>query len=885
MALTPGTKLGPYEIQSPLGAGGMGEVYRARDTRLDRVVAIKILPTNLSLNPEFKQRFDREARTISSLSHPHICQLFDVGSQDGTDFLVMEFLDGETLADRLRRGALPFPELLKIGMEVAGALEIAHRAGIVHRDLKPGNIMLTKAGTKLMDFGLAKPTTLGTTSSESAPLLSAARTMSGPTPLSPLTVAGSIVGTIQYMSPEQIEGKEADARSDIFAFGAVLYEMAMGKRAFEGRSQISVASAILEKDPEPVSASKPLTPPAFDYLVAACLAKDREDRLQSAHDARLQLKSISQQSATAIAPDRSSRTFVPPLLLATAALLLVAAATIFYLSQRANIPTLSVRAYIPPPPGTAFRPSGFDAGPVVISPDGKTLAFTAVDEKGRTNLWLRPLDAQQATMLPGTEDAANPFWSPDGRYLAFIAARKLKKISVSGGEPQTLSDDAESYYGDWNEDGTILFCKQNLGPIYRVSASGGEVSPATKLEKDEISNGYPSFLPDGKHFLYVASPLNGAQGQIKGGVLGKPEQSGIVIAPGYRPRFASGHLVFVRGGHIQAQPFNPNTFRLSGDPQTLGEARTFSVSPNGVLVYHESSAESEMKIFDRSGNLIATPGPLAMYYDPAVSADGKSIAVTVEDPRSERRDVWVYPVAGGQPIRITFGPDDFWPHWSPDGKEIAYSVRENGKASIRRRPLDGDQPEETLYTNTDEAYVRAQAVDWSPDGKYLAFDQETKEGVWSVWILPLAGDRKPFRPPAISSMSVSAYDGLFSPHSRSIAYFSYETGRPEVYLIPFLSNGAKYQVSTTGAYLPRFSRSGEFFFTTMGNRLMVGQIGKQANFRVDAIRPLFQLDLPNFAAPSYDVSADGQRFVVLTADHTKSTSITVLTDWLGALKK
>ena len=294
MALTSGTRLGPYEIQSPLGAGGMGEVYRAKDTRLDRTVAIKILPTHLSGNPEFKQRFEREARTVSSLNHPHICHLYDVGSQDGTDFLVMEFLDGETLAERLRRGALPFPELLKIGIEVAEALEIAHRAGIVHRDFKPGNIMLTKSGTKLMDFGLAKPTSLGATGSGSAPLLSAARTMSGPTPVSPLTTAGSIVGTIQYMSPEQIEGKEADARSDIFAFGAVLYEMAMGKRAFEGKSQISVASAILEKDPEPISATKPSTPVAFDYLVAACLAKDREDRFQSAHDVRLQLKGISQ---------------------------------------------------------------------------------------------------------------------------------------------------------------------------------------------------------------------------------------------------------------------------------------------------------------------------------------------------------------------------------------------------------------------------------------------------------------------------------------------------------------------------------------------------------------------------------------------------------------
>jgi len=886
MALTSGTKLGPYEIQSPLGAGGMGEVYRARDTRLDRTVAVKILPTHLCENPEFKQRFEREARTVSSLNHPHICHLYDIGSQEGTDFLVMEFLDGETLAERLRKGAVPLNELLKVGIEVAEALEIAHRAGIVHRDLKPGNIMLTKSGAKLMDFGLAKPTPRGTSGARSAPFLSAARTMSGPSPASPLTTAGSIVGTIQYMSPEQIEGKEADARSDIFAFGAVLYEMATGKRAFQGKSQISVASAILEKDPEPISATKPLTPVALDYLVATCLAKDREERLQSAHDVRLQLKgiSLSFSSAAAITATQASRTRRVGLLLASVALLLAAAAVIFFLWQRGSAPPLSVRAYIPPPPGTAFRASGFDAGPVVVSPDGKTLAFSAVDEKGKTNLWLRPLNAQQATMLPGTEDAARPFWSPDNQYLGFVADRKLKKISVSGGEAQTITDDAESAEtgsGDWSSDGTILFCKHYL--IYRVPASGGEVSQATRLDKDEIAHDSPSFLPDGKHFLYVSTPL-AHENQIKVGELGKPEQSGIVIGPGNRPRFASGHLLFVLGGHIQTQPFNPSTFRLSGDPRALGEAGTFSVSANGVLAYHESSAESELKIFDRNGNVIATPGPLAVYEDPRFSPDGKSIAVTVYDARSGKNDVWVYPAAGGQPTRITFGPQDFWPVWSPDGKEIAYSVSENGKDSIRRRPLDGHQPEETLYNNKD-VFTNSLALDWSPDGKYLSLDLASKEGTYSNWILPLAGSREPFRLQATSKMSVSSHDGLFSPDSRWLAYFSYETGRPEVFVVPSVSGEAKYQVSIAGGWLPRFSRSNELFFVTMANRLRVAQIAKQPNFHIDSIRSLFQLDFPNLTEPLYDVSPDGQRFAVLTADRTKSASITLLTNWPAELKK
>jgi Tol biopolymer transport system component len=333
--------------------------------------------------------------------------------------------------------------------------------------------------------------------------------------------------------------------------------------------------------------------------------------------------------------------------------------------------------------------------------------------QGRPPLWLRPLDAQQATMLPSTEDAATPFWSPDSRYLAFVADRKLKTISVSGGDALTLTEDVHSGCGDWSSTGIILFCKQNFGPISQISASGGQVSPATRLDKNEIANQDPSFLPDGKHFLYVSFQLS-RPSRIKLGVLGKPEQDGIEIAPGSRAVFASDHLLFVRAGHVQAQPFNLRTFTLSGDPQTIGEARTFSVSQNGVLAYHESSAESELKLFDRSGNLIGTPGPQAVYSDPRFSPDGKSIAVTIADPRSGADDIWVLPIAGGQPTRITFGPDDYWPVWSPDGKQIAYGVRESGKHSIRCRSLDGRQPEEVLYQ--DDAYINGSPIDWSPDG-------------------------------------------------------------------------------------------------------------------------------------------------------------------------
>jgi Tol biopolymer transport system component len=882
MALTSGTKLGPYEIQSALGAGGMGEVYRARDTRLDRIVAVKILPAHLSSGNEFKQRFEREARTISSLNHPHICQLFDVGRDGSTDYLVMEFLDGETLAERVRRGGLALNDLLKIAIDVAEALAVAHGAGIVHRDLKPGNIMLTKSGAKLMDFGLAKPALAGAPGSASAPLLSAARTMSGPTPASPLTTAGSIVGTIQYMSPEQIEGREADAASDIFAFGAVLYEMATGRRAFEGKSQITVASAILEKNPEPISTLRPLSPVALDQLVATCLAKEREERFQSAHDLALQLKAIAHapQASTVLAgePGHTMRSWLLP---AVAAVLLIAAALFFYLWQRGNAPALSVRAYIPPPPGTAFRPTGFDAGPVAVSPNGKMLAFTAVDERGVTNLWVRPLDAAQANMLQGTEDAAFPFWSPDSKYLGFAASDKLKKIAVTGGEAQTLADHAESRC-DWGADGTILFMDDHASTLRRVSSAGGEITTVTNHGSDEYADGSASFLPDGKHFLYVGYRVH-ATSRIKVGTLGKPDSS-IVLTEGNVPRFSSGRLLFVRSGKILAQPFDPATFKLSGDPQVLGEASAFSVSPSGVLAYHESSANSELKVFDRSGNVVATPGPLADYSSPRFSPDGKSISADIRDQNTGKRDVWIFPVAGGPPTRVTFGPDDFRATWSPDGGEIAFAVRDGNKFSVHKRPLDGSSPDETLYETSDFLFGTVQ--DWSPEGKYLSLDMQHTDRVYKIWILPLSGKREPFLSAASSSTRTDAeeYDGHFSPDGRWMSFFSYESGRPEVYVVPFQSNGAKYQASTNGGWVSRFAGN-EFFFVTMGNRLMAARYVTQPNFHLEEVHPLFQLDLPNFAGPNFDVSHDGQRFVVLTADRAKTSPITLLTNWTAALDK
>jgi len=483
----------------------MGEVYRARDVRLDRAVAIKVLASHLSSSPELKQRMEREAKAISALNHPHICHLYDIGSQDGTDYLVMEFLEGETLAERLRKGPLPLPEVLKIAIAIAEALTLAHRQGIVHRDLKPGNIMLTRAGAKLMDFGLAKATSpnLGVPGS-SAPLLSAARTMSEASPMSPLTTAGAIIGTIQYMAPEQLEGKEADARSDLFALGAILYEMVTGNRPFAGRSQISVASAILEKEPEPITATHPLTPPVFEQVVATCLAKNPDDRFQSAHDLSLQLKWIAGGKSPTVKPAeyrRRKREGILAAVAGTLALLLIASVILWRTSR--------------PVKQTAYfsAPLAFSARDVAVSPNGHNVAVVGRDSERKNLLWIYEPGAPQAKAIPNTEGANFPFWSPDGKSLGFFADGRLKRLDLSGGPVQTLCEAPTGRGGAWNKDGVIVFTPSGqLGfGLYRIDASGGTPTQITFPDREhaEDSHRWPVFLPDGNHFLYLAMDLSG----------------------------------------------------------------------------------------------------------------------------------------------------------------------------------------------------------------------------------------------------------------------------------------------------------------------------------------------------------------------------------------
>jgi serine/threonine protein kinase len=521
MPLASGTKLGPYEIQSPLGAGGMGEVYRAKDTRLDRTVAIKVLPAHLSSEPELKQRMEREARAISALQHANICTLYDIGSQGGTDFLVMEYLEGQTLAERLAKGALPLDQVLKIATEIAQALEKAHQQGIIHRDLKPANVMLTKAGAKLMDFGLAKPE-MSIASRAVGPLTPSTPTMnlaSLTAAASPLTQKGSIVGTFQYMAPEILQGGEADARSDLFSFGCVLYEMVTGRRAFEGKSQLSAFTAILEKDPEPISASQPLVPPMLDRVVRACLAKDPADRFQSAHDVAMDLRWMTDSGATESAKPASR--FNKSWTAALAALLfcfVILAAFAGYRWAKSSEEPVSVHAEIPPPDKFSLDTTGDAGGMPVLSPQGDKIAFVA--HAGETKvLWVRPLSSDSAQALQGTTGAAHPFWSPDGRYIGFFAGGKLMKIAATGGPVAVVADAPNSRGGSWSANDVIVFAADFQNALVKVSAQGGTATPATVLDKTKHdTHRWPWFLPDGKHFIFFATNHTG----------GDPKQNGML---------------------------------------------------------------------------------------------------------------------------------------------------------------------------------------------------------------------------------------------------------------------------------------------------------------------------------------------------------------------
>ncbi|MFY9528010.1 MAG: protein kinase, partial [Candidatus Acidiferrales bacterium] len=867
-------------IEATIGAGGMGEVYRAIDTRLDRSVAIKILPLHLCEQPGAKQRFEREARAISALQHPNICTLYDVGHQGGLDFLVMEYLEGETLSQRLAKGPLPPVQVLKCGIEICEGLEKAHRNGVVHRDLKPGNIMLTKTGAKLLDFGLAKPFDFAPAASlTSLPTSSKALDAE---PRQPLTAEGAIVGTLQYMSPEQLEGKEADERSDIFALGAVLYEMAVGKRVFDGKSQASVIAAILECDPPPISMLRPTSPAALDHVVKTCLAKDRDERWQSVHDVKRELQWIDAGGSHAgvAAPMAARRK--PSQIVAWGVAAICFLAAIVFASRsllRTPQPTRMVRSSLLPPQNSSFLPYNF-----AISPDGSRLAFVALDADGKTALWVRSLSTPGSQQLTGTEGAQFPFWSPDSRAIGFFAEARLKTVDLTGGGVQVLCDAPLPFGATWSRDGTIVFAPSLHGPLNRVPARGGTPAATTKLPRPGSiqAHRWPFFLPDGKHFLYIALWSSPADPRGDGIYLGSldsgdaklisPELTGNVL-------FASGHLLYVRDRRLVAQPFDPGRLQTTGPAVPISEQELerhpilfvsgASVSQEGVLVF-QSAADSPSRLvwFDSSGKELGQL-PEVGYKDPALSPNGRFLAVSSDDEHNGKHFIRVQDLQRGVSARLTDGGDEQIPVWSRDGKRISFSSAAFG-ADIYDIAADGSGAPQLLL----KGQAGGIPNDWSLDGHIVFMSLSEGHPFPSLGIYSPSNHQ-------VTPFAEDAVEAQFSPDGKWIAYSFGPTG---VFVQPFPGPGARIQLSNSGGQA-RWARNGkQIFYIQRDRKLMAVSFDPQTR-SASVPRVLFQTRIvaPNFAVWQYDVAPDG-RFLINSLPSGSSSPLTLLTNWIALLQ-
>jgi len=884
MPILPGRRLGPYEILSSIAAGGMGEVYRARDTRLDRIVAIKVLPTHLADRSELRERFEREARVVASLNHPHICTLFDIGHQDGIDYLVMEYLEGETLAQRLLKGPLPLDQVLQYAIEISDALDKAHRKGVTHRDLKPGNIMLTKSGTKLLDFGLAK---LRQDAAPATPLSQL------PTADDAITAQGTILGTLQYMAPEQLEAKEADARTDIFAFGAVVFELATGKKAFEGQSQASVIAAILEREPAPMSTLRPLTPPALDRAVQRCLAKDPDDRWQTVRDLNFELRSITEASSRVAGKQptffRNSHRDRLRLLAAIAAIAFIALgiAYVFHYFPAAieekTVSTLSVL----PPQNAAFS---IEDAPMV-SPNGRFLAFVAT-LNGSNSLWVRDLSSLAARPLPGADGVdigGEPFWSPDSRYLAFFANGKLKKISVTGGPVLSLCDAALGRGGSWSQNDVIVFAPNDRSGLFLVPAAGGTATAVTELDRasSETSHRLPWFLPDGRRFLYTAwsTPANTA---IYVGEIGSRKRHRLLTAFS-NAVYGSGYLLFMRGRTLMAQPFDAGKAELTSEPLALAEQvdyspkvatqGQFSSSQNGILAYASNAGGSlQLTWFDRSGKSDGMVGSPGLLNELRISPDSNTVVSDRLDPETGFYNLWLYDLARGTTSRFTFEAQssDRNPIWSPQGDRIAFSSNRDGTNKLYQKDTRSTPKEIPL----DISGYNKQAIDWSSDGRYIVERVNDPVTGPAIWVLPLFGDKKPF--PYLQT-EFHVWPDRLSPNGQWLAYESDETKRWEIYVDTFPTPGGKHQVSIDGGSTARWSRDGkELYFLSLDGKMMAVAVRGGANFEAGVPAPLFGTKL-NFG--DFDVSKTGRFLIPTQIKEPGTLPITVTVNWPAGLKK
>jgi serine/threonine protein kinase len=862
MALQTGARLGAYEVLSLIGAGGMGEVYRARDTRLDRGVALKILAPALAPDDHFRARFTREAHAVSALNHPHICTLYDVGRQDDIDYLVLELLEGETLATSLRHGPLPFSDVLRYGVEIADALEEAHRHGIVHRDLKPGNILLTRGGTKLLDFGLAKaiPTV--------SPAGDALTTTSGVP-----TAAGMIVGTPQYMAPEQITGAPPDARTDIFALGALLHEMTTGRRAFEAATEQGLAAKILASETPPVSMLAPGTPPAFDYLVRGCLAKEPGDRWQAAHDVKLQLQWIRtqdprQNAAAPSAPARRRWMSWGAAALATG----LSLTTMLLLSSRgAPVERSPARFEIPLP--SHIRLNTWDRGE--ISPDGRHIVVMA-SVHGRPELIIRDLDSLQVSERDDTENASAPFWSPDSQSIGFFAGGKLKRIALTGG-PATLLADTKEFTGQrggatW-AGGVILFPSSD-GDILQVADTGGTATVVATLPRAAGKQfGWPRFLPDGRRFLVtqITDPALYVASLDTPGTHKLPQEGGEAV-------FAAGHLLYFRGVGVYARPFDTARLEFTGREVLIAERTSFlSASNSGTVLYRaERPAASRLTWFDRRGAPTATVGDAGPYQQLVLGPSGKRAAVVQLYTGSEGSagDLMDVDLTTGIFSRLTTNPAfDTDPSWSPDERRVAFTSNRTGAGAIYLKDLITGK-EEALVVMKETVNVDQ----WTPDGKFVVFRNAGR----SVWSIDVGGDRTPHV--LVDDTAYIEDEVHVSPDGRWAAYNADESGRWEVYVAQFPAFTATRRISVNGGVQPQWSGNGrELFYLTLDGSLMAVSVHPGTGPIVNQQSMLFRTPFDRTPQqPQYAVAADGARILGLAQVSDDRSTLTVLMHGLTA---
>ncbi len=852
----------------------MGDVYKALDTRLDRTVALKLLPAHVSGDGEMRKRFELEAKAISALTHPNICALYDIGSDGGQEFLVMEYLDGETLAQRLTRGRLDLTEVVRIAGEIADALEKAHRLGIVHRDLKPGNIVLTRGGAKLLDFGLAK-----WVRPEDSSMLGRADDLTAP-----LTMQGMLIGTIPYMAPEQLEGKDVDARTDIFALGAILYEMSTGVRAFNAASNASLIAAIMREEPPPPSQVRGLTSRGLDQIIRTCLAKNPDERFQSAHDVRIALQMLSTNGeAVVVGPkdETRRRPWLMPLIVSLLALMTIAAAAALYLRPREE--SRSYRFNIYPPPGSTF-PSLGEGGGVALSPDGRQLVFEATTPEGRTYLWLRALDSEVPVMLDGTQGAEYPFWSPDGRAIGFFADGKLKRMSVPDGPAQTICDAASGRGGAWNGEGVIIFASASDVPLQRVAASGGQPEALESPTPEENSQRWPVFIDD-EYFLFVGqSQVPSARGVFVGSL--RSRETHRLLPNALSVAFAApDRLYFVRDDVLVRQRLDLKHFALAGDAATISNQMVYfadrayvpvTAAAGGTVVFRRNGA-SNMRVtwFGRDGLRQGTIGEAGEYEGVSIAPDGARVAFGYFDAKESLNHIAVAATHGGLPRRFTFSTgNQYSPVWSPDGTRVAFSDDQAGVDTLSSRPLSGTSNEKPLIPPPKSPTY---AQSWSPDGESLLFRAQDEKTGYDIHVLSMKSGKTAEYIGGAADQS----QGQFSPDGLWVAYTSTESGRLEVYVQPFPATGARWQIAP--GEQPRWRKDGkELFFLAPDRTLMAMRIRVPGAFDAGTPQRLFQspyIPVGDIGvSQSYDVTADGLRFLVAaTEPGSPQSPLTVIT--------